>query len=65
MSEKCDSSKITLEDNNYYLFNKDFDASSTGDAIRFIIEKNFIEKNKPKNIIFCIRSLASAHNCIL
>lgn len=56
MSEKCDSSKITLEDNNYYLFNKDFDAASTGDAIRFIIEKNFIEKNKPKNIKFIINS---------
>ena len=41
---------------NYFLFNKCFDAASTGEAMRFIIERNLLEKNKPKVIKIIINS---------
>lgn len=46
----------TLEENNYFLFNKDFNQSSTGDAIRFIIERNLITEQKPKCMKLLINS---------
>lgn len=46
----------TLESHNYFLFNKCFDSLSAGEAMRFIIEKNLIEKNKPKVIKLLINS---------
>lgn len=53
---KEEENKIpTLEDNHYLLFNKEFDNSSAGDAIRFIIERNFMHK-KPKCIKMIITS---------
>jgi ATP-dependent Clp protease protease subunit len=45
-----------LEDHHYYLFNKDFNADSTGDAIRFIIERNLIIKKVPKFMKMIINS---------
>lgn len=45
-----------LEKYNYFLFNKCFDAASTGEAMRFIIERNLLEKNKPKVIKIIINS---------
>lgn len=46
----------TLEDNHYYIFNKEFDSQSTGDCIKFIIERNLIKTNKPKMIKMIINS---------
>lgn len=54
--------KLTLEDHNYYLFNKNFDPISTGDAMRFLLEKNLKEKNKPKLIKFIINSTGGCLN---
>lgn len=45
----------TLEENNYYIFNTDFNPSSTSDAIRFIIERNLMEKH-PNQIKMIINS---------
>lgn len=33
----------TLEDHHYFLFNKDFDPSSTGEAITFILQRNLMD----------------------
>lgn len=46
----------TLEDNHYYLFNDDFDSKSCGNAIKFIIERNLMTKNKPRMIKMIINS---------
>lgn len=46
----------SLEENHYYLFNKDFDQSTTGDAMKFIIERNLMVKDKPKKIKMIINS---------
>lgn len=59
MSENNNSTPTqipTLENHHYFLFNKIFDPSSTGDAIRFIIERNLMDKNKPKCMKFIINS---------
>ena len=37
-----------MESYHYHLFNKEFDSESTGEAIKFIIERNLMKKNKPK-----------------
>lgn len=56
MSDKEEKPAIpSLEDHNYYLFNKEFDADSTGSAIRFILERN-LTKDKPKWIKMIINS---------
>jgi hypothetical protein len=34
----------SIEDHHYYLFNEDFNPKSTGDLIKFIIERNLIIK---------------------
>lgn len=46
----------TLEENHYYLFNDEFDSKSCGNAIKFIIERNLMTKNKPKMIKMLINS---------
>lgn len=57
ISTKEEKIKIpTLEENHIFLFNKDFDASSTGDAIRFILERNLMKKDLPKFIKMIINS---------
>lgn len=45
-----------IADHHYLLFNKDFDASTTGDAIEFIIARNLMVKDKPKCIKMIINS---------
>ena len=46
----------SLEDHHYLMFNSDFNASSSGDAISFIIARNLIPKNRPKQIKMIINS---------
>ena len=46
----------SLEDNHYFLFNKEIDSESTGEAIRFILERNLMIKNKPKFMKMIINS---------
>jgi ATP-dependent Clp protease protease subunit len=58
----------TLEEYHYFLFNKDFDQSSTGEAIRFIIERNLMAKDRPNMMKMIINSnggeVASAFSLI-
>ena len=59
MSEEKDTIKIpTLADSHYFLFNKEFDASSTGEAMTFIIERNLIteEDKRPDAIRMILNS---------
>ena len=58
MSEKEDKyiSIPTIEDHHYYLFNSDFTPSTTGDAIKFILERNLLKKNQPKFMKMLINS---------
>lgn len=46
----------TLDENHYYLFNKEFDNFSTGDAITFILQRNLMQKNEPDQIKLIINS---------
>lgn len=45
-----------IEDHHYYLFNSTFDASSTGDAMKFILARNLMKKDRPKFMKFLINS---------
>lgn len=59
MSEEKDTIKIpTLADHHYYLFNKEFDATSCGELMTFIIERNLItaENDRPD----CIRVMLNS-----
>jgi ATP-dependent Clp protease protease subunit len=57
IATKEEKTKIpTLEENHIFLFNKDFDAASTGEAIRFILERNLMKKDHPKFIKMIINS---------
>lgn len=55
-----DKEKLTtipsIEDHHYYLFNDDFNSKSTGDLIKFIIERNLMPKEKPKMMKLIINS---------
>jgi len=56
---KEDSNKTfapTLEEKHYYLFNKDFNHDSCGDALAFILERNLMDKDRPKQIKMIINS---------
>ena len=44
-----------IEDHHYYLFNSTFDANSTGDALKFILARNLMKKDRPKFIKFIIK----------
>jgi ATP-dependent Clp protease protease subunit len=46
----------SIEDHHYYLFNSTFDANSTGDALRFILARNLMKKDRPKFMKFIINS---------
>lgn len=46
----------TLDEHHYFLFNKDFDNYTTGDAISFIIQRNLMQKNEPEMIKMIINS---------
>ena len=57
MTEKEQNTSIpSIEENHYLLFNKEFNSASTGDAIKFILERNLMTKNKPKFIKMLINS---------
>jgi ATP-dependent Clp protease protease subunit len=58
MSSKDDKSDDipNIQDHHYFLFNKDFDADSTGEAIEFIIARNLMSKNRPKCMKMIINS---------
>jgi ATP-dependent Clp protease protease subunit len=45
-----------IEDYHYYIFSSNFDQTSTSEAMRFIIARNLIEKNKPKYMKMIINS---------
>ena len=45
-----------IEDHHYYLFNSTFDAGSTGEAIKFILARNLMKKDRPKLMKFIINS---------
>lgn len=45
----------SIEDHHYYLFNEDFNSKSTGELIKFIIERNLI-KDRPKMMKLIINS---------
>ena len=46
----------SLEDHHYYLFNEDFNPTSTGNLIKFILERNLMTKDRPKQIKVIINS---------
>lgn len=46
----------SIEDHHYYLFNEDFNSKSTGELIKFIIERNLIVKDRPKMMKLIINS---------
>jgi len=58
MSDKDDKSPNvpSIEDHHYYLFNSDFTPSSTGDVMKFIIERNLMKKDRPKFMKLLINS---------
>jgi ATP-dependent Clp protease protease subunit len=45
-----------IEDHHYLLFNSIFDASSTGEAIKFILARNLMKKDRPKFMKMIINS---------
>lgn len=45
-----------IEDHHYLLFNKEFDLSSCGDAMEFIIARNLMKKDRPKYMKMIINS---------
>ena len=54
--EKEKSEIPDIEDYHYYLFNSTFDASSTGDALKYILARNLMRKDRPKFIKMIINS---------
>ena len=54
--EKEKSEIPDIEDFHYYLFNSTFDASSTGDALKYILARNLMRKDRPKQIKMIINS---------
>ncbi len=45
-----------IEDHHYYLFNSTFDAGSTGEAMKFILARNLMKKDRPKFMKMLINS---------
>jgi len=45
-----------IEDHHYYIFSQDFDNCSCSDAMRFIIARNLMGKDKPKFMKMIINS---------
>ena len=58
MTDKDDKTSIipSIEDHHYLLFNKEFDSSSCGDALEFILARNLMKKDRPKMIKMIINS---------
>jgi len=47
---------LSIEEHNYFMFNKKFDAASCGEAMKFILERNLMAENKPKEMKMLINS---------
>ena len=45
-----------IENHHYYIFSSEFDSSSSSDAIKFIIARNLMKKDRPKQIKMIINS---------
>lgn len=57
MSDKEKISDVPdIGEHHYFLFNKEFDAESTGEAIEFIIARNLMTKNRPKQMKMIVNS---------
>lgn len=50
------SSIPNIEDHHYLMFNKEFEPSSCGDAMEFILARNLMRKDRPKMIKMIINS---------
>lgn len=46
----------SLDDHHYMMFFKDFDQTSTADAIEFVLVRNLMKKNRPKFMKMLINS---------
>lgn len=46
----------TLEDFHYFQFNKEFDRESCGEAIEFILVRNLLEEDRPRQMKMLINS---------
>lgn len=46
----------SLEDHHYYLFNDDFNPTSCGNALSFILQRNLMGRDRPKQIKMIINS---------
>lgn len=46
----------SIEDHHYFLFNADFNPGTTGEALAFILARNLMAKNRPKQIKMIINS---------
>lgn len=59
MNIKEDTKEVnipSIEDHHYYIFSTAFDSSSTSDAMRFILARNLMTKDKPKFMKMIINS---------
>lgn len=45
-----------IEDHHYYLFNSEFDNSACGEAMKFVIARNLMKKDRPKLMKMIINS---------
>lgn len=45
-----------IEEHHYHLFNSSFDPSSTGEAMKFILARNLMKKDRPKFMKMIINS---------
>ena len=45
-----------IENHHYYIFSSEFDNSSSSDAIKFILARNLMKKDRPKQIKMIINS---------
>lgn len=54
--EKEQSDIPDIENHHYYIFSSEFDNSSCSDAMRFILARNLMKKDRPKQIKMIINS---------
>lgn len=56
IDDEKSTSVPSLEDHHYYMFTSDFNPDSCGSAMRFILERNLMTKDRPKQIKMIINS---------
>lgn len=54
--EEKTTSIPSMEDHHYYMFNTDFNAGTAGDAMKFIIERNLMKRDRPQMMKMIINS---------